>query len=91
MGVRGIRRKGASPIKLNAEAMLDYASHNDLIINNQLDIDRLIKDYNITIRKAPLSPPQRRNLPAMKDCLLFQTAKVDFFIILVKRAASRGQ
>lgn len=53
MGVRGIRRKGASPIKLNAEAMLDYASHNDLIINNQLDIDRLIKDYNITIRKAP--------------------------------------
>ena len=31
-------------------------------------------------RKATLSPPQRRNLPAMKDCLLFQTAKVDFFI-----------
>ena len=27
-----------------------------------------------------MSPPQRRNLPAMKDCLLFQTAKVDFFI-----------
>ena len=40
--------------------------------------------------KPSLSPPQRRNLPAMKDCLLFQTAKVDFFIILVKRAASRG-
>ena len=26
----------------------------------------------------------------MKDCLLFQTAKVDFFIMLEKRAASRG-
>ena len=25
MGVRGIRRKGASPIKLNAEAMLDLS------------------------------------------------------------------
>lgn len=56
MGVRGIRRKGASPIKLNAEAMLDFASHNNLIINNQLDIDRLISNYNINIRKEPLSP-----------------------------------
>lgn len=56
MGVRGIRRKGASPIKLNAESMLDYASHNNLIINNQLDINRLIENYSIIIREVPLPP-----------------------------------
>lgn len=56
MGVRGIRRKGASPIKLNAESMLDYASRNDLITNNQLNIENLIEHYNISIVKKVLPP-----------------------------------
>lgn len=56
MGVRGIRRKGASPIKLNAESMLEYASHNNLIVDNQLNIDALIRQYDIIINKEPLPP-----------------------------------
>jgi Zn-dependent peptidase ImmA (M78 family) len=56
MGVRGIRRKGASPIKLNAESMLDYASRNNLITSNQLNIENLIEHYNISIVKKNLPP-----------------------------------
>lgn len=56
MGVRGIRRKGASPIKLNAESMLEYACRNNLFVDNQLNIEKLIDQYNIKINKKALSP-----------------------------------
>lgn len=56
MGVRGIRRKGASPIKLNAESMFDYAQHNSLINNNKLNIEDLIGHYNILINKEVFPP-----------------------------------
>jgi Zn-dependent peptidase ImmA (M78 family) len=54
MGVRGVRRKGASPIKLNVESMLDYASHKRLYSGNLLNLEDLIKEYNITIEKKTL-------------------------------------
>jgi Zn-dependent peptidase ImmA (M78 family) len=54
MGVIGVRRRGGSPIKLNAASMSDYAESKGLITGNQLDIEGLIRLYPIEIRKEPL-------------------------------------
>jgi Zn-dependent peptidase ImmA (M78 family) len=54
MGVRGVRRKGSSPIKLNAESMLDFAAHKQLFSGNLLNIEGLIGEYSIPIEKKPL-------------------------------------
>ena len=41
--------------------------------------------------ESPLvASAEAKSSATMKDCLLFQTAKIDFSLILMKRAASRG-
>lgn len=56
MGVRGIRRKGGSPIKMNVESILNYADSEKLIGTYSLDIDKLIRNYNIQLKSENLPP-----------------------------------
>lgn len=49
MGVRGVRKKGSSPIKMNVDAMLNYAFTKDMISSYKLDIKSLINIYGIKL------------------------------------------
>jgi Zn-dependent peptidase ImmA (M78 family) len=54
MGVIGVRRRGGSPIKLNAASMSDHALSKGLVSGNKLNIEGLIALYAIEIRKESL-------------------------------------
>lgn len=49
MGVKGVRKKSSSPIKMNVDSILNYASTKNMITGYKLDIKSLIDIYCIKL------------------------------------------
>ena len=56
MGIRGVRKKGLSPIKLNVDSILSFAIDHGFTKDKELDIENLIKDYKIDIKREGMNP-----------------------------------
>ncbi|WP_321479721.1 ImmA/IrrE family metallo-endopeptidase [uncultured Bacteroides sp.] len=75
MGVRGIRRKGNEPIKMNVESILHFAKNKGFVGEYNLDIEQLVIDNKIEIKRIELPPEISGKLYMQGDSWIIEVNK----------------